>query len=102
MSDRITQLRDALNRIAHEEPDEPAEIAEAAIVRDNSAAEAERQGKPVLIEVIGGPEGPCLAVGIAGDCLTRVAGPKPWGGGTVLHRFTVDLDSLTRAVGGQA
>ncbi|QFT84928.1 hypothetical protein FIU88_08065 [Halomonas sp. THAF12] len=49
----------------------------------------------VLIEVISGPEGPCLSIG---DESTghRLAGPKPWGGGSVTHQFQVDVEELIR------
>jgi hypothetical protein len=52
----------------------------------------------VLIEVVAGPEGPCLCIG-DGDAGYRLAGPKPWGGGRVVHRFEVRIDELTREVG---
>jgi hypothetical protein len=47
----------------------------------------------VLIEVIAGRAGHCLSIG---DDSTgyRLAGPKPWGGGNVVHRFEVDPDEL--------
>ena len=38
------------------------------------------------IEVIVGVEGACLAIDG-----TRVAGPKPWGGGRVVYGFDVNL-----------
>lgn len=55
--------------------------------------------KQVLtFEVISGPEGACLAMApkdSAGS--TRIAGPKPWGGGRVVHSFDVRLDWLVDA-----
>jgi len=52
-------------------------------------------------EVITGPEGPCLAVGDAADPVlrTRIAGPKPWGGGRTIRRFTVKRERLLDALG---
>lgn len=49
----------------------------------------------VLIEVVGGVEGPSIYVG---DYSTgeRVAGPKPWGGGRTLHSFQVKAEDLRR------
>ena len=41
-------------------------------------------------EVIRGVEGCCLALDD-----TRIAGPKPWGGGTVIHAW--EIDERTRA-----
>lgn len=38
------------------------------------------------IEVIQGPEGPCLSINDY-----RVCGPKPWGGGTVIVSWTVRM-----------
>jgi len=38
-------------------------------------------------EVIRGVEGYCLALDD-----TRVAGPKPWGGGTVIHAWETDKE----------
>lgn len=49
----------------------------------------------VLIEVVSGPEGPCLCIG-DGDTGFRLAGPKPWGGGRTIHRFQVRVDELRR------
>ena len=38
-----------------------------------------------LFEVIAGVEGPCLALDG-----TRIAGPKPWGGGRVVEEFETE------------
>lgn len=38
-------------------------------------------------EVIRGPEGCCLALND-----TRIAGPKPWGGGKVIHAWEADAE----------
>lgn len=51
----------------------------------------------VLVEVVSGPEGPCLVVGNE-DSGNRVAGPKPWGGGRTIHSFTVDAKSIREAL----
>ena len=51
--------------------------------------------KTCLIEVISGVEGPCLSVGTESGG-TRIAGPKPWGGGRVAHSFEVSIDALIK------
>ena len=60
-------------------------------------------GEYVVFEAIRGPEGTCLAVGAGDDISTRLAGPKPWGGGTVIHRWEVSvgnvLEEVSRAAG---
>lgn len=51
------------------------------------------------VEVIAGAEGRCLAIGLTGSSgSTRIAGPKPWGGGSVEQRFVVDEDRLLEAL----
>lgn len=52
-----------------------------------------RDRKTVTVEVISGVEGPCLALDD-----TRIAGPKPWGGGRVVHSFKVDIFHMLRAL----
>lgn len=47
----------------------------------------------VVIEVVAGAEGPCLSVND-----TRVAGPKPWGGGKVTHKWQADPSRLIDAI----
>lgn len=49
--------------------------------------------KTAIFEVVNGVEGPCLYVGDE-DNGHRLAGPKPWGGGTMLHQFKVDVKEL--------
>lgn len=51
----------------------------------------------VFIDIVEGVEGPSVSIG---DNHTgyRVAGPKPWGGGTTSRRFTAKLDDLKRAI----
>ena len=58
-------------------------------------ANEDEMSKKVVIEVISGCEGPCLSVSSpsTGNGY-RIAGPKPWGGGEIIHSFKVDLDSL--------
>lgn len=51
----------------------------------------------IRIEVISGPEGPCLGF-FTGDIGQRICGPKPWGGGKTLHCWEVDADELKEAV----
>jgi len=48
----------------------------------------------VIIEVISGVEGQCIAINDY-----RVAGPKPWGGGKVIKKFTSDMSNMRRALG---
>ncbi|MBX9035056.1 hypothetical protein [Gordonibacter massiliensis (ex Traore et al. 2017)] len=43
----------------------------------------------ITFEVVSGCEGPSLYVDDV-----RIAGPKPWGGGTVSYRFDVRVDRL--------
>lgn len=52
-----------------------------------------RSDDEITFEVISGPEGPCLAV-MDGGSGHRIAGPKPWGGGTTLHTFKVSRKDL--------
>ena len=49
--------------------------------------------KVVNIEVISGVEGPCLSISNKNGG-ERIAGPKPWGGGKVIHSFTVSVEEL--------
>lgn len=47
----------------------------------------------IFIDVCSGVAGPCLTVG--DHCGGyRIAGPKPWGGGSTTHRFQVKFDEL--------
>jgi len=43
------------------------------------------------IEIISGVEGSCLALND-----TRIAGPKPWGGGKVIYSFKVPVDTFIK------
>lgn len=47
----------------------------------------------IKFEVVSGCEGPSLYVDDV-----RIAGPKPWGGGTVSYRFDVRVDRLLGAI----
>lgn len=51
----------------------------------------------IKIEVVRGVEGPCLVVSdtMGGQ---RVAGPKPWGGGQIIHTFVADAGVLIDAI----
>jgi len=49
----------------------------------------------VWIEVISGVEGPSLYV-CNENMGHRLAGPKPWGGGRVIHRFKVRVSELVK------
>lgn len=51
----------------------------------------------VFIDICEGVEGPSVSIGDNNTAL-RVAGPKPWGGGTRSRRFTAKLDDLKRAI----
>lgn len=51
----------------------------------------------VWVEVVSGVEGPCLCVSDESGSGLRIAGPKPWGGGTIIHRFKVDAAELCEA-----
>lgn len=44
----------------------------------------------IFFSVINGVEGPSLAYGKTKGCMRRISGPKPWGGGSILHEFEVD------------
>jgi hypothetical protein len=48
----------------------------------------------VDVYVVNGVEGPSLYLNDL-----RVAGPKPWGGGPVVHRFEVSLADIKEALG---
>jgi hypothetical protein len=52
-----------------------------------------RKKKDVDVYIVQGPEGPCLAIDDR-----RVAGPKPWGGGTVSVRFKVPVEQIREAL----
>lgn len=45
--------------------------------------------REVEVVVVSGPEGPSLYIADF-----RVAGPKPWGGGTILHSWSTTLRDL--------
>ena len=47
------------------------------------------------LTIIEGPEGNSAYLNDR-----RIAGPKPWGGGTILHEWTVTVQDLQRAVPG--
>lgn len=47
------------------------------------------------IEVVNGPEGPSLYIG-AESSGHRLAGPKPWGGGSTAFKFDVAIAELVR------
>lgn len=47
-----------------------------------------------LIEVVSGPEGPSVYINEY-----RVAGPKPWGGGNVTHRFITKKENVEEGIG---
>jgi hypothetical protein len=51
----------------------------------------------VRVEVVSGVEGPCLCVSNEDGSGVRIAGPKPWGGGTTIHRFKVSAADLAEA-----
>lgn len=49
--------------------------------------------KGFTIELIQGVEGLCLSLNDY-----RIAGPKPWGGGKVIHKWHVTESTLQRAL----
>lgn len=53
--------------------------------------------KRIKISVVDGVAGHSLSVGndVGG---TRMAGPKPWGGGKIVHEFECDVDELIEAI----
>lgn len=55
------------------------------------------------ISVVDGVAGPSLSIDHLDECGnpdvgTRIAGPKPWGGGSITHSFTVDIRELLSAI----
>ncbi len=50
--------------------------------RQTALAGARGSAGGVIVEIIQGVEGPCVAINDM-----RVAGPKPWGGGKVIMRW---------------
>ncbi len=48
------------------------------------------------VEVMAGVEGPCLLICDKDGSGLRVAGPKAWGGGRVVHRFQVNPRELIK------
>lgn len=52
-----------------------------------------RTGDQIEVVIIGGVEGPSVYIG--GH---RIAGPKPWGGGPVLHKWDVPLSDIKKAI----
>lgn len=52
--------------------------------------------RPVVFEAIRGVEGVCLALTVVDGYSTRIAGPKPWSGGSVIHRWEVKPSELRR------
>ena len=47
----------------------------------------------ISIDVVSGPEGVALYVNDY-----RMTGPKPWGGGRVLHSFMVEADEVKQII----
>jgi len=55
--------------------------------------------KNCYFEIIDGPEGPCLAICKAkNEGGYRISGPKPWGGGTILYSFKVNIKDLEEQI----
>lgn len=61
------------------------------------AWEAAPQEGCVFIDICEGVAGPSVCIGDQ-DSSIRVAGPKPWGGGTTSRRFTASLADLKAAL----
>ena len=55
--------------------------------------EPKRASPTLKFTLVQGPEGLSLYLN-----MYRVAGPKPWGGGKVLHEWTVETDDLLEAL----
>ena len=55
--------------------------------------DAEGNPKQVAIDLLDGVEGQCLVIN-----RIRIAGPKPWGGGKVLHTWWADKEEIERAL----
>jgi hypothetical protein len=55
-----------------------------------ASAQARKREGQIKVEVVSGVQGHCLCFDDQ-----RVAGPKPWGGGTVIHTFYVDPSDAT-------
>lgn len=55
--------------------------------------------KKITFEVVKGCEGNSIYImdedGTSGY---RLAGPKPWGGGTVINKFQIDTETLLREI----
>lgn len=51
----------------------------------------------VFIDICEGVEGPSVYI-CDSDTGYRVAGPKPWGGGTTSRRFTAKVEDIKRAL----
>lgn len=49
--------------------------------------------KDIVVEVVSGVEGPSLYINDY-----RVAGPKPWGGGKIIHRFMVERKDVEKVL----
>lgn len=58
-------------------------------MKEDNSVDMESLEEALEIEVIKGVEGNCLVIND-----TRVAGSKPWGGGTVIHKFTVPVKKI--------
>ena len=69
-------------------PNPPASEQQRAVVMPEITGTA-------IVEVVNGVEGPSLYIGDE-DGGYRLAGPKPWGGGRTIHKFTVKLNELVR------
>lgn len=66
-----------------------------------SKSGAKKKDKPMMVmfEVVSGVAGPSLYImDEGGKSGYRLSGPKPWGGGSVLHKFSVDLDELVASL----
>lgn len=91
MADIVDRLREACN--GHP----AAEIAWPHRLLHDAIAEIERlrpTDAKIEVEVISGVGGECLAINN-----TRVAGPKPWGGGRVIASWKCTRADLLSALG---
>ena len=52
----------------------------------------------IKLQVVKGPEGYSLQTFDNRSSGKRVAGPKPWGGGEVVHTFECEIERLIHAI----
>lgn len=74
-----------------------ADLEQARHERDSLMADLDKIWD---VDMVSGVEGPCLCIGDPDSGVgTRVAGPKPWGGGRTVQRFQVSKHDILEALG---